>query len=293
MRNINIVLPIMLVVLCVPILIGIYVYRDAERRGMNGLLWALVAVFVPSLIGLIIYLLVRGNYSDLKCPGCDAPVKEDYTVCPSCGTKLRPSCPNCSAPVEPEWKVCPRCAQPLSEVENDVMPPVRSKDRTLGKVLLVIILIPVLLIALAIFSFTAGTGGGAASLGRISFDSYFEEQDDSEISEAVEKWIDSFDGNTDHAYAMMYEEAGDDENIYYALVYIPGAGDSHSTGFGQSSGLWGTTFRLELERTGNSGSLYCMKSSAKRAPDLKITVDGQKIKCDTTMVDFNPVIFVE
>ena len=48
------------------ILIGVYVYRDAERRDMNGLLWALVAVFVPSLIGLIIYLLVRGNYLPVK-----------------------------------------------------------------------------------------------------------------------------------------------------------------------------------------------------------------------------------
>lgn len=297
MSNLMIMLPIVillaLLVFGIPILIGVYVYRDAERRGMNGLLWALVAVFVPSLIGLIIYLLVRGNYSELKCPRCSAPVKEEYTVCPSCGAKLRPSCPNCSAPVEPDWKVCPRCAQPLPEAENDVMPPVRSKDRTLGKVLLVIILIPALLIALAIFSLTAVTGGGPASLGQISFDSYFEEQDDSEISEAVEKWIDSFDGNTDHAYAMMYEEAGDDNNIYFALVYVPGAGDSHSTGFGQSSGLLGTTFRLELERTGNSGSLYCVKFSAKHTPDLKITVDGQKIKCDITMVDFNPVIYVE
>lgn len=292
-----IVILLALLVCGIPILIGVYVYRDAERRSMNGLLWALVAVFVPSLIGLIIYLLVRGNYSELKCPRCSAPVKEEYTVCPSCGAKLRSSCPNCSAPVEPNWKVCPRCAQPLSEVENDVTPPVRSKDRTLGKVLLVIILIPALLIALAIFSLTTVTSsnvanGGPASLGQISFDSYFEEQDDSEISEAVEKWIDSFDGNADHAYALMYEETGGDDNSYFALVYVPGAGDSHSTGFGQSGGLWGTTFRLELERTGNSGSLYCVESSAKHAPDLEITVDGQKMKCDITMVDFNPVIFV-
>lgn len=284
-----------LLVCGIPLLIGVYVYRDAERRGMSGLLWALVAVFVPSLIGLIIYLLVRGNYSELKCPGCHAPVKEEYTVCPRCGAKLRPSCPNCSAPVEPDWKVCPRCAQPLPEVENDVVPPVRPKDRTLGKVLLVIILIPVLLIALAIFILTAVTSsnvanGGPASLGQISFDSYFEKQEDSEIREAVEKWIDSFAGNTEHAYALMYEEAGEDGNTYYALVYIPGAGDSSSIGFGQSNGLWGTTLRLELEHTGNNGSLYCVKSSAKRAPDLKITVDGQKIKCDITMVDFNPVI---
>ena len=291
MANTIIVLPVaILIVFGIPILIGVYVYRDAERRRMNGLLWALVAVFVPSLIGLIIYLLVRGNYSDYKCPACNTPVTEAYVVCPNCGAKLRPSCPNCSAPVEPDWKVCPRCAQPLPEVQNDVMRPVHPKDRTLGKVLFIIILVPILLIALAVFSFTGMTGGGAASVGQISIDRYFEEQSDSEISETVEKWIDSFDGDADHAYALMYEDTGENGNSYYVLIYVPGAGDSHSTGFGQSSGLFGPTVRLELERTGNSGSLYWMQSSASRTPSLRITVGGNKIQCDVTMVDFNPVI---
>jgi heme/copper-type cytochrome/quinol oxidase subunit 2 len=35
----------------VAILLCIWVYRDAERRGMNGVLWL--------IIGLIIYLIVR------------------------------------------------------------------------------------------------------------------------------------------------------------------------------------------------------------------------------------------
>ena len=34
----------------------IWVYRDAERRGMNGVLWALL-VLIGNLIGLLIYLL--------------------------------------------------------------------------------------------------------------------------------------------------------------------------------------------------------------------------------------------
>ena len=50
---------VMVIILALPIMIGVYVYRDANRRGMNAILWTLVAVFAPSLIGLIIYLLKR------------------------------------------------------------------------------------------------------------------------------------------------------------------------------------------------------------------------------------------
>lgn len=51
----------------IPVLIGVYVYRDAKRRNMNALLWTLIAILAPSLIGFIIYLFVRGNYDDLQC----------------------------------------------------------------------------------------------------------------------------------------------------------------------------------------------------------------------------------
>ena len=42
----------------VGILLCIWVYRDAERRGMNGVLW-LIIVLIAGIIGLIIYLIVR------------------------------------------------------------------------------------------------------------------------------------------------------------------------------------------------------------------------------------------
>ncbi len=40
------------------IFVLVWVYRDAEERGMNGILWVLV-VFFLSIIGLIIYIVVR------------------------------------------------------------------------------------------------------------------------------------------------------------------------------------------------------------------------------------------
>jgi len=46
------------IILVVFILIAIWVYRDAESRGMSGVLW-LIVVILLSWIGLIIYFVVR------------------------------------------------------------------------------------------------------------------------------------------------------------------------------------------------------------------------------------------
>ncbi|MBS7248444.1 MAG: PLDc N-terminal domain-containing protein [Candidatus Jordarchaeales archaeon] len=40
------------------IVIAVWVYRDAKRRGMEAALWLLI-VLLTGLIGLIIYLIVR------------------------------------------------------------------------------------------------------------------------------------------------------------------------------------------------------------------------------------------
>jgi hypothetical protein len=42
----------------VAILLGIWVYRDAESRGMGGALW-LIIMLIAGIIGLIIYFVVR------------------------------------------------------------------------------------------------------------------------------------------------------------------------------------------------------------------------------------------
>ena len=128
MRLAVVMLPIIILVLTVPVLVGVYVYRDAASRGMHAALWTLVAVLAPSLIGFIIYLLVRGSYSNLKCPRCNTRVNETFVVCPGCGARLRPGCPNCGTASEPDWKVCPKCAQPLPLMRDDLISPVRPKD---------------------------------------------------------------------------------------------------------------------------------------------------------------------
>ncbi len=283
-----------LFVLILPIAIGIYVYRDAERRGMNGILWALVAAFAPSLIGLIVYLLVRGNYSDLRCPKCETAITDQFVVCPKCGAKLRPVCPNCSTSVEFDWQVCPKCAQPLPEAQEDIHIPVKGKDRSIWKVLVVVIIVPVLLIVLLTLSLSVSFSGGSSSFKETTFDEYAREMDEegeATIEESVMRWYEGLSKDPDHAYALRYDYETDTGNQHYFLVYVPGASNSHKHGFGQSSGIFGTTVTLELHATGNSGSFFNVVSSSDKAPNLKVKVDGKKIPCAVTEVNYNPTVY--
>jgi len=102
------------------LLISIWVYNDAERNGMSGILWALL-VFFGNVIALIIYLIVRSSSSTTpmvvsnskSCPNCKGAIQSDFTVCPNCGTSLKNSCPKCGKKVQSGWKHCPYCGETL------------------------------------------------------------------------------------------------------------------------------------------------------------------------------------
>lgn len=51
----------------IAILLCIWVYRDAESRGMNGVLW-LIVVLIAGIIGLIVYLVVRKEKTSSQAP---------------------------------------------------------------------------------------------------------------------------------------------------------------------------------------------------------------------------------
>lgn len=279
-----------------PLLIGVYVYRDAKRRNMNAPLWTIIAILAPSLIGFIIFLLVRGNYSNLKCPRCEATVTEQFVVCPKCGAKLRPTCPNCSMAVEPDWSVCPKCTYPLPAEQADIVSPVRPKDKALWKILVAIIAVPVILILLLGISFTAVSGGGSSSLREISFDEYYADQETPETTKQyVREWMESIEPQSDHVYALRYTHRFDPESKskdYYYLIYVPGGGGAERCGFGYSAGLFNTSFKLELEGTNNQDGLYCaMTTSNKAAPELRVTINGKRLDDEITVVDFNPTLY--
>lgn len=80
--------------LIIGILIAIWVYKDAEKRGTSGALW-LVIVILTGIIGLIIWLVVRPplggekkKESDRRCPNCGRAIPMDARSCPYCNKKF-------------------------------------------------------------------------------------------------------------------------------------------------------------------------------------------------------------
>ncbi len=288
---------LLVIAFVLPFIVGVYVYRDAGRRGMNALLWALVAALGPALVGLIIYLLARGNYSDLRCPQCDGTVTEQFVVCPKCGAKLRASCPNCAMPIEPDWRVCPKCTQPLVGVQMDVQSPVRARDKSLGKVLAVVLIVPVLLIAILAVSFSSHSYGGSSGLIAGSMEDYFTEMtSEGQASEAliagkVKDWLNNLQPEAAHAYALRYDYSPESGNEYFYLIYVPGVGQQQDPCLEHSGSIFGNVLILDLHSSGNGDYLFNVSYSAKNAPKLKIVLDGKQIPCEITTVDFNPTQF--
>jgi hypothetical protein len=100
---------VMLAIWCI---VCYLVYRDAKRRGMSGALW-FVVVFLASIIGLIVYLVIR---EPKRAPGAEyqshpsgyAPAPQRYQGSIPEGARL---CKKCGAPLEPETKFCRYCGQ--------------------------------------------------------------------------------------------------------------------------------------------------------------------------------------
>lgn len=105
----NFLLPLIIVPL---IALWGYVYGDAKRRAMRYVLWTLLAIFVPDLIGVILYFILRDPLP-ADCPNCHRSVPAKYVFCPNCGRSLRPYCPHCGKAVELNWANCGFCGTKL------------------------------------------------------------------------------------------------------------------------------------------------------------------------------------
>jgi len=96
------------------IVIAIWVYRDAESRGMSGALW-LIIVILAGLIGLIIYLVVRSEKRQYPYP--QQPYQQPPAYAPPAAQAPPPAqappatrfCSNCGAGLPPGASACPNC----------------------------------------------------------------------------------------------------------------------------------------------------------------------------------------
>ncbi|HYN02910.1 MAG TPA: zinc ribbon domain-containing protein [Vicinamibacteria bacterium] len=94
------------------LLVG-YVFADARRRGMNHVLWTLLAIFIPNAIGIILYFILRDPIP-VPCPACGTPARKGHAFCAGCGAAVRAACPQCRQPIETGWRNCARCGAALT-----------------------------------------------------------------------------------------------------------------------------------------------------------------------------------
>ncbi len=112
----------------------IWTLRDIRQRRRDPLIWVLAALVVALLFlpGIVIYLILRPtrtleeeyqqtleeeallqSVEDIQlCPGCGRRVREGWTVCPNCHTKIKKKCHLCGKLMELPWNICPYCGTP-------------------------------------------------------------------------------------------------------------------------------------------------------------------------------------
>jgi hypothetical protein len=109
-----------------------WTYRDIRGRSRDKSVQVLATLTVGllTLPGLLVYMLLRPSQTleekyqaalreevmlaELEhrsyCPGCSAPVQQDWQVCPQCQTRLSKPCEHCGRLLRLPWEICPFCA---------------------------------------------------------------------------------------------------------------------------------------------------------------------------------------
>jgi len=100
----------MLIIWALFILVAFLVYKDAEKRGMDGLLW-FILIIIPwiGLIALLIYLIIREEKATRTPPTSQSatttsPKQEVKIICPYCRAENPPTakfCSKCGSSLEP------------------------------------------------------------------------------------------------------------------------------------------------------------------------------------------------
>lgn len=280
--------------LVLPILIGVYVYRDANSRGMNAALWTLIAALAPSGIGLIIYLVVRSDYNSFECPNCKAPILEEYSSCPKCGTSLKAKCTNCGKAIASDWQNCAHCGEP---VPADAMIPTlpKRKDNGLGKILVAVILIPVLIISTLVFGLASFRSGHPTSVGSVDGMRI----EDFAENKVVSDWLKSCDASGTGIYVLEYQYPKDKSsnlNRSNYIVYRTGLSKDVSVAAVGFQNFFKESLRVEYNDSEITGStdyhIYQVDYSTTAKVQLEVLVNGQKADYKLT-TSTDPLLFID
>jgi RNA polymerase subunit RPABC4/transcription elongation factor Spt4 len=119
----------------------IWTFRDIKARARDPLsrILAVLVVAVLFLPGILIYLILRPSRTledeyqqtleeeallqaieeSPVCPGCGRRIKDNWSICPNCHTKLRKNCHHCGKLMELPWNICPYCGTPAPGMRRE------------------------------------------------------------------------------------------------------------------------------------------------------------------------------
>ncbi len=72
-----------------------YVYADARRRTMPAVLWLLLVIFIPNLLGFLLYFALRRHLGS-PCSNCGQLIAGEQRFCAWCGNQNFPPPPTAS-----------------------------------------------------------------------------------------------------------------------------------------------------------------------------------------------------
>lgn len=155
----------------------------------------------------------------------------------------------------------------------------------MGKILLIVVLVPILLLVLlGMFSFSSFTTASAMNEAQVNIEQF-------EGRPEIAAWIKACDEDPSKTYALRYQTENGEQKESYYLIYRPLA-DSVRTSI--QSGLFSTNVEVNYhdspDPAGTGNQLTCITNYSNRFAGLKVFLDGKKIDCEITEVDYNPVL---
>lgn len=119
----------------------LWTYRDIRARVRDPLIRVLAVLIVALLFlpGIVVYLILRPartledeyqhsleeeallqSIEDTPlCPGCGRRIRESWSICPNCYTKLKKPCHQCGKLMELPWNLCPFCGTPAPGMRRE------------------------------------------------------------------------------------------------------------------------------------------------------------------------------
>lgn len=72
------------------ICVAVWIYKDAKKRGRNAIIWLLVVLFMPNLIGVVLLYMLTGRAEKTNyCSDCNEKSDDNPSVCIKCGVSIQ------------------------------------------------------------------------------------------------------------------------------------------------------------------------------------------------------------